>query len=151
MNAIFIICKLIILRSQLVLFWLAFEFLISFFPIQTGLISNGPLGNNVALSLKAVKGSTETLMSSAALTPSQQTPEVLARSVLSSLHKYVWALLLLPPTQLRGHLDQCLVCCANKLQVCLSLQHLKYYKLIDVCVYYNFTSVFFLSHVLTLY
>ncbi|KAF4796966.1 Band 4.1-like protein 5 [Turdus rufiventris] len=48
--------------------------------VPTGLISNGPLGNNVALSLKAVKGSTETLMSSAALTPSQQTPEVLARS-----------------------------------------------------------------------
>ncbi|NXT59760.1 E41L5 protein, partial [Chaetops frenatus] len=54
------------------------NFLVSFSPIQTGLISNGPLGNNVALSLKAVKGSTETLMSSAGLTPSQQTPEVLA-------------------------------------------------------------------------
>ncbi|NWZ61838.1 E41L5 protein, partial [Acrocephalus arundinaceus] len=46
--------------------------------VPTGLISNGPLGNNVALSLKAVKGSMETLMSSAGLTPSQQTPEVLA-------------------------------------------------------------------------
>ncbi|NXC60898.1 E41L5 protein, partial [Aleadryas rufinucha] len=46
--------------------------------VPTGLISNGPLGNNVALSLKAAKGSTETLMSSAGLTPSQQTPEVLA-------------------------------------------------------------------------
>ncbi|NXX32471.1 E41L5 protein, partial [Nicator chloris] len=45
--------------------------------VPTGLISNGPLGNNVALSLKAVKGSTETLMSSAGLTPSQQAPEVL--------------------------------------------------------------------------
>ncbi|XP_054371337.1 band 4.1-like protein 5 isoform X2 [Molothrus ater] len=44
--------------------------------VPTGLISNGPLGNNVALSLKAVKGSTETLMSSAGLTPSQQAPEV---------------------------------------------------------------------------
>ncbi|NXY59810.1 E41L5 protein, partial [Callaeas wilsoni] len=49
--------------------------------VPTGLISNGPLGNNVALSLKAVKGSTETPMSSAALTPSQQTPEVLASPV----------------------------------------------------------------------
>ncbi|XP_039410674.1 band 4.1-like protein 5 isoform X3 [Corvus cornix cornix] len=49
--------------------------------VPTGLISNGPLGNNVALSLKAVKGSTETLMSSAGLTPSQQTPEVLASPV----------------------------------------------------------------------
>ncbi|NWI77676.1 E41L5 protein, partial [Dryoscopus gambensis] len=49
--------------------------------VPTGLISNGPLGNNVALSLKAVKGSTETLMSSAGLTPAQQTPEVLASPV----------------------------------------------------------------------
>ncbi|XP_058695301.1 band 4.1-like protein 5 isoform X4 [Poecile atricapillus] len=49
--------------------------------VPTGLISNGPLGNNVALSLKAVKGSTETLMSSAGLTPSQQTPEVLVSPV----------------------------------------------------------------------
>ncbi|NXE33102.1 E41L5 protein, partial [Ptilorrhoa leucosticta] len=49
--------------------------------VPTGLISNGPLGNNVASSLKAVKGSTETLMSSAGLTPSQQTPEVLASPV----------------------------------------------------------------------
>ncbi|KAF2988593.1 hypothetical protein EK904_007344 [Melospiza melodia maxima] len=44
--------------------------------VPTGLVSNGPLGNNVALSLKAVKSSTETLMSSAGLTPSQQAPEV---------------------------------------------------------------------------
>ncbi|NXY18723.1 E41L5 protein, partial [Atrichornis clamosus] len=44
--------------------------------VPTGLISNGPLGNDVALSLKAVKGSTETLLSSAGLPPSQQTPEV---------------------------------------------------------------------------
>uniref|UniRef100_A0A8C5JDV8 Uncharacterized protein n=4 Tax=Passerellidae TaxID=1729112 RepID=A0A8C5JDV8_JUNHY len=44
--------------------------------VPTGLVSNGPLGNNVALSLKAVKGSTETLTSSAGLTPSQQAPEV---------------------------------------------------------------------------
>ncbi|NXY03130.1 E41L5 protein, partial [Pteruthius melanotis] len=46
--------------------------------VPTGLISNGPLGNNVALSLKAVKGSTDPLMPSAGLTPSQQTPEGLA-------------------------------------------------------------------------
>ncbi|XP_037998072.1 band 4.1-like protein 5 isoform X1 [Motacilla alba alba] len=44
--------------------------------VPTGLISNGPLGNHVAVSLKAVKGSTETLMSSAGLTPSQQAPEM---------------------------------------------------------------------------
>ncbi|NWV20924.1 E41L5 protein, partial [Origma solitaria] len=49
--------------------------------VPTGLISNGPLGNNVALSLKGVKGSTEALLSSAGLTPSQQTPEVLASPV----------------------------------------------------------------------
>ncbi|NWV64953.1 E41L5 protein, partial [Malurus elegans] len=49
--------------------------------VPTGLVSNGPLGNNVALSLKAVKGSTETLLSSAGLAPPQQTPEVLASPV----------------------------------------------------------------------
>ncbi|NWW74976.1 E41L5 protein, partial [Climacteris rufus] len=49
--------------------------------VPTGLISNGPLGNDVALSLKAVKGSTETLLSSAGLPPSQQAPEVLASPV----------------------------------------------------------------------
>ncbi|NWY60335.1 E41L5 protein, partial [Chionis minor] len=46
--------------------------------VPTGLISNGPLGNDVALALKAVKGSTETLLSSAGLPPSQQTSEALA-------------------------------------------------------------------------
>ncbi|KAJ7407852.1 Band 4.1-like protein 5 [Willisornis vidua] len=45
--------------------------------VPTGLISNGPLGNDFALSMKSVKGSTETLLS-AALPPSQQTSEVLA-------------------------------------------------------------------------
>ncbi|NXU83312.1 E41L5 protein, partial [Xiphorhynchus elegans] len=45
--------------------------------VPTGLISNGPLGNDFALSMKAVKGSTETLLS-AGLPPSQQTSEVLA-------------------------------------------------------------------------
>lgn len=42
-------------------------------------MSNGPLGNDVALSLKAMKGSTEALLSSAGLPPCQQTAEVLAR------------------------------------------------------------------------
>ncbi|NXS61563.1 E41L5 protein, partial [Brachypteracias leptosomus] len=46
--------------------------------VPTGLISNGPLGNDVALAVKAVRGSTETLLSSAALPPAQQTPQVLA-------------------------------------------------------------------------
>ncbi|XP_019472799.1 band 4.1-like protein 5 isoform X2 [Meleagris gallopavo] len=46
--------------------------------VPTGLMSNGPLGNDVALSLKAVKGSTEALLSSAGLPPCQQTAEVLA-------------------------------------------------------------------------
>ncbi|NXG64635.1 E41L5 protein, partial [Hemiprocne comata] len=46
--------------------------------VPTGLISNGPLGNDVAFAMKAVKGSTETLLSSAGLPPSQQTSEVLA-------------------------------------------------------------------------
>ncbi|NWZ49152.1 E41L5 protein, partial [Haliaeetus albicilla] len=49
--------------------------------VPTGLISNGPLGNDVALAMKAVKGSTETLTSSAGLPPSQQTSEVLASPV----------------------------------------------------------------------
>ncbi|NWS96674.1 E41L5 protein, partial [Mionectes macconnelli] len=48
--------------------------------VPTGLISNGPLGNDFALSMKAAKGSTETLLS-AGLTPSQQTAEVLASPV----------------------------------------------------------------------
>lgn len=56
-----------------------FQFLFSFSPIQSGLMSNGPLGNDVALSLKAMKGSTEALLSSAGLPPCQQTAEVLAR------------------------------------------------------------------------
>ncbi|NWS58413.1 E41L5 protein, partial [Chunga burmeisteri] len=45
--------------------------------VPTGLISNGPLGNDVALAMKAVKGSTETLLS-VGLPPSQQTSEILA-------------------------------------------------------------------------
>ncbi|NXT75116.1 E41L5 protein, partial [Zapornia atra] len=49
--------------------------------VPTGLISNGPLGNDVALAMKAVKGSTETLLSSAGLPPSQQTSEVLSSPV----------------------------------------------------------------------
>lgn len=56
-----------------------FQFPVSFSPIQTGLVSNGPLGNDVALAVKAVKGSAETLLSSAGLPASQQTSEVLAR------------------------------------------------------------------------
>ncbi|KAF1405564.1 Band 4.1-like protein 5, partial [Spheniscus humboldti] len=46
--------------------------------VPTGLISNGPLGNDVALAMKAVKGSTETLLSSTGLPPSQQISEALA-------------------------------------------------------------------------
>ncbi|NXL56492.1 E41L5 protein, partial [Chordeiles acutipennis] len=49
--------------------------------VPTGLISNGPLGNDVALGMKAVRGSTETLLSSAGLPPAQQTPEVPASPV----------------------------------------------------------------------
>ncbi|XP_027735539.1 band 4.1-like protein 5 isoform X2 [Empidonax traillii] len=48
--------------------------------VPTGLISNGPLGNDFALSMKAAKGSTETLLS-AGFTPSQQNSEVLASPV----------------------------------------------------------------------
>ncbi|NXL51016.1 E41L5 protein, partial [Podilymbus podiceps] len=43
--------------------------------VPTGLISNGPLGHDVALAMKAVKGSTETLLSSAASPPSQPPSE----------------------------------------------------------------------------
>ncbi|NXD64230.1 E41L5 protein, partial [Eolophus roseicapillus] len=46
--------------------------------VPTGLIPNGPLGNDVALAMKAVKGSMETLLLSAGLPPPQQTSEVLA-------------------------------------------------------------------------
>ncbi|NXP78770.1 E41L5 protein, partial [Ramphastos sulfuratus] len=46
--------------------------------VPTGLVSNGPLGNDVTLAMKAVKGSTETLLSSTGLPPSHQTSEVLA-------------------------------------------------------------------------
>ncbi|XP_030310261.1 band 4.1-like protein 5 isoform X2 [Calypte anna] len=49
--------------------------------VPTGLISNGPLGNDIALAMKAVKGSTETLLSPTGLPPSQQTSEVLASPV----------------------------------------------------------------------
>ncbi|XP_063198242.1 band 4.1-like protein 5 isoform X3 [Chroicocephalus ridibundus] len=49
--------------------------------VPTGLVSNGPLGNDVALAVKAVKGSAETLLSSAGLPASQQTSEVLASPV----------------------------------------------------------------------
>ncbi|XP_075286701.1 band 4.1-like protein 5 isoform X1 [Opisthocomus hoazin] len=49
--------------------------------VPTGLIANGPLGNDVALAVKAVKGSTETLLSSSGLPPSQQTSEDLASLV----------------------------------------------------------------------
>ncbi|XP_068805103.1 band 4.1-like protein 5 isoform X2 [Struthio camelus] len=49
--------------------------------VPTGLISNGPLGIDVALALKAVKGSTEALSLPAGLPPSQQTPEGLASPV----------------------------------------------------------------------
>ncbi|NXV16443.1 E41L5 protein, partial [Cepphus grylle] len=49
--------------------------------VPTGLVSNGPLGNDVALAVKAVKGSAETLLSSAGLPPSQQTSEGLASPV----------------------------------------------------------------------
>ncbi|XP_009579421.1 PREDICTED: band 4.1-like protein 5, partial [Fulmarus glacialis] len=49
--------------------------------VPTGVISNGPLGNDVALAMKAVKGSTEALLSSAGLPPSQQISEVLASPV----------------------------------------------------------------------
>ncbi|XP_067155375.1 band 4.1-like protein 5 [Apteryx mantelli] len=49
--------------------------------VPTGLISNGPLGIDIALALKAVKGSTEALSSPAGLPPSQQTSEVLASAV----------------------------------------------------------------------
>ncbi|NXY42177.1 E41L5 protein, partial [Ceuthmochares aereus] len=45
--------------------------------VPTGLISNGPLGNDATLAMRAVKGSTEALLS-AGLPPSQQTLEVLA-------------------------------------------------------------------------
>ncbi|NWS70789.1 E41L5 protein, partial [Crotophaga sulcirostris] len=50
----------------------------SSFTCTTGLISNGPLGSDATLAMRAVKGSTETLLSSPGLPPSQQPPDVLA-------------------------------------------------------------------------
>ncbi|NXW86339.1 E41L5 protein, partial [Alopecoenas beccarii] len=44
--------------------------------VPTGLIPNGPLGNDVALALKAERGSTETLLSAAGLPLAQQTADV---------------------------------------------------------------------------
>ncbi|XP_064926686.1 band 4.1-like protein 5 isoform X2 [Columba livia] len=49
--------------------------------VPTGLISNGPLGNDVALALKAERGSTEVLLAAAGLPPSQQTADVPASPV----------------------------------------------------------------------
>ncbi|XP_065696511.1 band 4.1-like protein 5 isoform X2 [Patagioenas fasciata] len=49
--------------------------------VPTGLISNGPLGNDVALALKAERGSTEALLAAAGLPPSQQTADVPASPV----------------------------------------------------------------------
>ncbi|KAK2532423.1 Epb41l5 isoform A [Columba livia] len=49
--------------------------------VPTGLISNGPLGNDVAFALKAERGSTEALLAAAGLPPSQQTADVPASPV----------------------------------------------------------------------
>ncbi|NWQ78216.1 E41L5 protein, partial [Columbina picui] len=49
--------------------------------VPTGLISNGPLGNDVALALKTERGSTETLLVAAGLPLSQQTADVPASPV----------------------------------------------------------------------
>ncbi|OPJ79851.1 band 4.1-like protein 5 isoform C [Patagioenas fasciata monilis] len=49
--------------------------------VPTGLISNGPLGNDVALALKAERGSTEALLAAAGLPLSQQTADVPASPV----------------------------------------------------------------------
>ncbi|XP_073161160.1 band 4.1-like protein 5 isoform X1 [Lepidochelys kempii] len=48
--------------------------------VPSGLVSNGPLGNDVVLALKAVKGSTEALSLPAGSPSSQQSAEILARS-----------------------------------------------------------------------
>ncbi|XP_065416560.1 band 4.1-like protein 5 isoform X4 [Chrysemys picta bellii] len=49
--------------------------------VPSGLVSNGPLGNDVVLALKAVKGSTEALSIPAGSPSSQQSAEILARIV----------------------------------------------------------------------
>ncbi|XP_033017927.1 band 4.1-like protein 5 isoform X1 [Lacerta agilis] len=45
--------------------------------VPSGLVSNGPLGNDVALALKAVKGSTEALTISAGSPPLLYSPEIM--------------------------------------------------------------------------
>ncbi|CAM5146954.1 unnamed protein product [Eretmochelys imbricata] len=49
--------------------------------VPSGLVSNGPLGNDVVLALKAVKGSTEALSLPAGSPSSQQSAEILASPV----------------------------------------------------------------------
>ncbi|XP_042698989.2 band 4.1-like protein 5 isoform X3 [Chrysemys picta bellii] len=49
--------------------------------VPSGLVSNGPLGNDVVLALKAVKGSTEALSIPAGSPSSQQSAEILASPV----------------------------------------------------------------------
>nr|XP_028598677.1 band 4.1-like protein 5 isoform X1 [Podarcis muralis] len=55
--------------------------------VPSGLVSNGPLGNDVALALKAVKGSTEALTISAGSPPPLYSPEIIPRCGLKTFRK----------------------------------------------------------------
>ncbi|XP_074823174.1 band 4.1-like protein 5 [Natator depressus] len=57
--------------------------------VPSGLVSNGPLGNDVVLALKAVKGSTEALSLPAGSPSSQQPAEILARSFHLRISRFI--------------------------------------------------------------
>ncbi|XP_053259037.1 band 4.1-like protein 5 isoform X2 [Podarcis raffonei] len=59
--------------------------------VPSGLVSNGPLGNDVALALKAVKGSTEALTISAGSPPPLYSPEIMPRCGLKTFRK-TWSI-----------------------------------------------------------
>ncbi|XP_028598677.2 band 4.1-like protein 5 isoform X2 [Podarcis muralis] len=59
--------------------------------VPSGLVSNGPLGNDVALALKAVKGSTEALTISAGSPPPLYSPEIIPRCGLKTFRK-TWSI-----------------------------------------------------------
>uniref|UniRef100_A0A8C3HIS2 Band 4.1-like protein 5 n=1 Tax=Chrysemys picta bellii TaxID=8478 RepID=A0A8C3HIS2_CHRPI len=60
--------------------------------VPSGLVSNGPLGNDVVLALKAVKGSTEALSLPAGSPSSQRSAEILASSLTELNNSRVYTL-----------------------------------------------------------
>ncbi|KAH0621286.1 hypothetical protein JD844_022408 [Phrynosoma platyrhinos] len=56
--------------------------------VPSGLVSNGPLGNDIALALKAAKGSSEALSVLTGSPPTLYTPEIMPRVPGYGLHRY---------------------------------------------------------------